>query len=321
MIVDTNTDFDFSTIIDTAKWDWTRVSIPYHLDTDRTVIMTEIVDYLTENYGEINQGWNYEDLPDNASWERVKQFYVGTRKAFTIGRGREHVGNFIQIEATGSMDNILARKVIDRIARIKRPDTEKKGLNYHPFEVRGTRSDSCIDLCGDSELFNTLTGFFNAFCTERKISCVPDGRGWHDPSFSRTMYYGSRNSDFYMRIYEKGFEQKEKGVKDADLTWVRIEVEVKFKKPLQRLAVGKWTSPSLAFQLGWIKKAFSDLLVSDILGASVPTSYKPITDTEKTILNMFKRSRKALKLLAMQSPSKADFIDTILKEIEYDFEK
>lgn len=322
MIVDTNSDFDFSTILDTAKWDWTRVSIPYHVDSDRSLIMNIIADHLTQTYGEIGFAWKLEHLPDCGGWENKRQFYVGNRKVFTVGRGKEHIGKFVQIEATGTMDHLLARAIIGKIAAVKRPDAEKKGIESNVFDIRATRSDSCIDLCGDPELFNTLTGFFNAFCAARspRIDCVPDGKGWLDPTKSRTMVYGSRNSDYYIRIYEKGLEQKEKGVEGADPTWIRIEVEVKFKKADQRRAVARWNNPSYAFHLGWIKKAFSDLLVTDVLGVSVPTSYKPITDTEKTILNMFKRSRKALKLLAMQSPSKDEFLNAILKEIEYEFE-
>lgn len=322
MIVSTNSDFDFSTILDTAKWDWTRASITYQHDEDRAVILGEIVQFMKDNYGdpelhEVN--WSHESLPDNSNYENVKLFKNGTQDLFTVSRGRSHIGKFIQVEASGSRASI-GRKIIKRIADIKRPDADKKGIKSHPFEVRVTRSDSCIDLCGDPELFDTLIGFFDAFCKENNIVCEPRGHGWHNPSKGRTMYYGSKSSDYYLRIYQKGHEQRDRGVEDADLTWVRIEVQVQYKATLQRLAVGAWDSPSSGFQVGWIKKAFSNLLMTDILGVYMPSSYKPQTDTERSIYNMFKRSRKALRLLAMQYDTQEDFAKKILQEIDYSYD-
>lgn len=319
MIVDTNTDFDFSNILDTAKWDWTRVSIPYHVESDKALIMGIIVDHLTQLYGDHGIGWRAEYLPDCGGWQKKRLFLVGARKLFTYASGKEQVGDFVQIEATGTMDHDLARQIIDKIANVKRPSAEDKGIESNVFDVRSTRSDSCIDLCGDPALFDTLTGFFNSFCAP-KIACVPDGEGWHNPVKGRTMVYGSTKSDYYMRIYEKGHEQRDKGIIDSDLTWIRIEVQVQYSKASQRRTVAKWKHPSYAFRLGWISRAFSALLMTDLLGVSVPSSYKPVTDDQKSILNMFKRSRKALILLAMSSHSKDEFADAILKEIEYSFE-
>lgn len=311
MIVNTNSDFDFQNLIETAKWDWLRASIVYETDDDRTAIMQEIINYLIENYGDPaldDVSWWHEDLPDNSNYEKVKQFGIGTQKLFTVSRGRPHVGKFVQIDSSGSRASI-GRKIIDRISK------------KLPYEVRATRSDSAIDLAGDPELFNTLTGFFNAYCKKHKIAPEPRGLGWHNPEKGRTMYYGSKSSDYYLRIYEKGHEQRDSGVEDADLTWVRIEVQVQYKQSLQRLAVARWPLPSYGFRIGWIKKAFNDLLMTDLLSASIPSSYKPQTDTEKSIYNMFKRAKKALRLLAMDSPSEQEFTRKILDEINYSFDE
>lgn len=310
MIVDTNTDFDFTTIIDTATWDWLRASISYTNPDHRTDIMQCIIKFMTENYGDPSTSgckWNHVQIADNANYEKVIQFYVGTDRLFTVARGREHVGKFILLEATGSRASI-GRKLLDRISKIPATDCYV------------TRSDSAIDLSGDPELFNTITGFFNAFAKDNNISAEPRGYGWHDPTRGRTMYYGSTSSDYFIRIYEKGHEQRDKGVQDADLTWIRIEVQTQYKKRKQRSVVASWNKPSIPFSVGWVHKVMQNILMADIIKTSVPTAYKPQTDTERTILMMFKRSRKALRILAENSQDKEQFLQTILQEIEYDFD-
>lgn len=51
----------------------------------------------------------------------------------------------------------------------------------------------------------------------------------------RTLYLGSRQSPNYLRIYEKGHEQRQKGlIPDASENWVRVEFELKPKSKKAR---------------------------------------------------------------------------------------
>jgi|TARA_B100000530_G_scaffold225091_1_gene145125 hypothetical protein len=51
-----------------------------------------------------------------------------------------------------------------------------------------------------------------------------------DPEAGRTYYLGAAASNVMLRVYEKGREQRAKGVKDAPLDWVRTELQVRPQK-------------------------------------------------------------------------------------------
>lgn len=69
----------------------------------------------------------------------------------------------------------------------------------------------------------------------------------------RTTYFGSRSSTHFARVYEKGFEQRKKGIDpDASLNWARLEIEIKpTKKGDARLIASTMSPDELAHSSAW----------------------------------------------------------------------
>lgn len=69
----------------------------------------------------------------------------------------------------------------------------------------------------------------------------------------RCTYVGSRTSTHFLRVYEKGHEQRQKGInQDASIHWTRAEIEVKpTKKGDARLDAASMTPDQLAFSNAW----------------------------------------------------------------------
>jgi len=70
----------------------------------------------------------------------------------------------------------------------------------------------------------------------------------------RTLYLGSRQSDAFIRLYEKGIEQQAKGNPDADPNWVRLEVQIQPRKARKRHAATLSPRELVAFSK-WINDA------------------------------------------------------------------
>lgn len=88
--------------------------------------------------------------------------------------------------------------------------------------ARATRVDSAIDLRGDFNKIVTRVreaAFANYGVRPLKAySFIDEGQG-------RTCYFGSRKSSALVRVYEKGLEQRSKGLSNAPLDWVRVELQ------------------------------------------------------------------------------------------------
>jgi len=94
------------------------------------------------------------------------------------------------------------------------------------FCTRINRLDACVDIDApgafDSAQAHARASVLNLTGNRPKI----DQRGdWQDPDSGRTLYVGSRDS-VLLRIYEKGKQLRQvKGIADASLDLVRVEVE------------------------------------------------------------------------------------------------
>lgn len=91
-----------------------------------------------------------------------------------------------------------------------------------------TRVDSALDF-DEPGIFERLYHDALTFADERglKVSMAGD---WHRAKDGRTLYVGSMSSAVFVRIYEKGLEMRSKGVEDAPLDWVRVELSAKPQK-------------------------------------------------------------------------------------------
>jgi hypothetical protein len=124
------------------------------------------------------------------------------------------------------------------------------GSNPHPFvEVKGsaaalvcgflrarynhrpTRIDVAEDLRGP-HLFRRLLRLSKRIAKAYGLRWEPDG-DWSTPDAGRTIYLGSRKSQVFVRIYEKGLKYAHDlglPVTDELREWVRVEVEFKPQK-------------------------------------------------------------------------------------------
>lgn len=100
--------------------------------------------------------------------------------------------------------------------------------------ARATRVDSAVDMRGDFyEIADKVSkaAFANYGVRPLKAhSYIDEGKG-------RTYYFGSRKSAALVRVYEKGLEQRSKGLTDAPLDWVRVELQWRPSKHSKELAM------------------------------------------------------------------------------------
>ena len=116
-----------------------------------------------------------------------------------------------------------------------------------------------------------------------------------DPSqkAGRTMYYGSKHSDIRIRVYEKGLEQRGKGVPDdmAPENWIRVELQSRPRKARKKFAASM-TEAELFGLSKWSLKA-----AEAVLGVTVPftpdTSMRETT-TERAIRHMIDQYGSAI---------------------------
>lgn len=79
--------------------------------------------------------------------------------------------------------------------------------------------------------FDDLYEYLKTFAKRKGLSTSYYGD--FDRKKGRTYYVGSSKSACYLRVYEKGFEQRSKGWKDAPLDWVRIEFQMRPDKAIR----------------------------------------------------------------------------------------
>lgn len=120
----------------------------------------------------------------------------------------------------------------------------------------------------------------------------------------RTMYYGSKDSDIRIRVYEKGLEQRGKGVPDdmAPEGWIRVELQSRPRKARKKQAASM-TEAELFGLSKWSLKA-----AEAVLGVTVPytpdTSMRETT-TERAIRHMIDQYGSAIGRFVDQYGRKA----------------
>lgn len=95
-------------------------------------------------------------------------------------------------------------------------------------EHRVSRVDVAMDFQEGPDFFNNMAEWLIDYAKNAskplKITYAGD---WANGLEGRTLYIGSRKSAVFIRLYEKGFEQLQKGNAEAPIDWVRFEAEIK----------------------------------------------------------------------------------------------
>lgn len=118
---------------------------------------------------------------------------------------------------------------------------------------RCTRVDAAEDW-DEPGLYDRMAGEFIRIAKKRGLAL--DFMGDWERGIARTLYVGTQQSTVQVCLYEKGYEQ---GC-GASLKWVRLEVRVRPEKRPQRVEVGAWDDPQLAFgAAGWLREVLGNL--------------------------------------------------------------
>lgn len=188
----------------------------------------------------------------------------------------------------------LHREYADKLAPVLR------GLGAH--EV--TRADACMDWV-EERFFDVLSGFLMDFAKSRglRISQVGDWvRGQ-----SRTLYIGSRQSPYMIRLYEKGWKE------GADPNWVRLEAEVKPKGFSARRQAAGMSAEELLWASKWGAAALEGFGWAPMLSKSIGGVYRP-TDDERSRRALRKQYGAIMKRWYDETGDAAAFVAELLAE-------
>lgn len=176
------------------------------------------------------------------------------------------------------------------------------------FDHSPTRLDACLDWTEEG-LFDSLSNALRQFGLKKRIKLGFAG-DW-ERNVGRTLYLGGKQSIVQICLYEKGAEQRAKGVAGAPLDWVRLEVRVGNMKRRQRDRIAHWDHASNLFSVGWMPEACEAIGLEALESISLGTSYSKSTD-ERAFLALLNQYGPLLKRLAGES---SDGWDTPLKRL------
>lgn len=168
------------------------------------------------------------------------------------------------------------------------------------FSHQPTRIDHAIDLRAKG-LFDRIHGYAVALCKEFGLAGSPAG-DWVTVDGGRTYYVGSRASQVYVRIYEKGLKYaRDLGIPVTDelRDWVRVELEF---KPQNKLARGLATK--IDGRQMWGSTAWTEKLATEVLGIeaeAVTIRERRESDTERALRFMGSQYAKHLRKLFDQN--------------------
>lgn len=141
--------------------------------------------------------------------------------------------------------------------------------------------------------------------------------GDHYQLQGRTSYFGSRTSTHFVRVYEKGYEQRSKGIiPDASLTWSRLEMECKpAKKGDARKQAATLSPDQIAHSSPWTSQIAS--AVGSSCGEGVRlTAQRVNSDFINTMYHMAKQYgpgiRKAIRTGEVTSQEMLEFFRTAI---------
>ena len=132
------------------------------------------------------------------------------------------------------------------------------------YRHRPTRIDHAVDRRGP-DLFEHLHTYAKSLCKQHGLK-LGYGGDWNLTDAGRTVYIGSRKSQVFVRIYEKGLEYAAAlGLPvTSDLRdWVRIEIEFKPQTEAARLLAPVIEGPQL-----WGSTVWANQLANEVLSMS-----------------------------------------------------
>lgn len=156
------------------------------------------------------------------------------------------------VECTGRASQTLARYL-------------REGIPHRP-----TRIDHAVDLQA-AGLFHRLNRYSRRLAKQHRLKWVPKG-DWVTPDAGRTVELGSRSSQVFVRIYEKGLEYANKQgvyITDELRNWVRIEIEFKPQTQAAKTLALSVEGPQLWGSTSWTDQLAREVLSMDTQPVSI----------------------------------------------------
>lgn len=227
--------------------------------------------------------------------------YQGYTHSIKLTRGMRN----ILLIAYGGNDGVHIRcsgEDSEIVARIMR-------AHYVTHKV--SRIDSCMDF-EEENLFNTMAKEMMDFANAKKpqplkISMAGD---WSNGK-GRTLYIGSRQSQIFIRLYEKGYETSSKlGIEVERPDWVRLEVEYKPQKEKPRRFAQSF-KPDDIFRLSYLPDLMGYMNIE--VGDAITTYNKTYSDEQRAWTFLL---RQYGRTIANRVKSEGGSFENVFKEIE-----
>jgi hypothetical protein len=186
------------------------------------------------------------------------------------------------------------REFADQLAPVLR------GIGEHEL----VRADSCLDVI-EERFFDVLSGYLIEFATLQGLRLHYMG-DWARGK-NRTLYVGSRQSPYMLRLYEKGWKE------GGDPNWVRLESEVKPKGRTSRKRAAGMTAEELLWSSKWGAAALEGFGWEAVKSKSVGAPYRP-SDDERARLTLQKQYGQILKRWYDESADAEAFVLALLSE-------
>lgn len=180
----------------------------------------------------------------------------------------------------------------------------------HFPEHRVSRFDVALDF-DDPKAFDLLVsmGLDIANMYGLKTNLIGDWIGKKD---GRTLYIGGMQSTHRIRIYEKGHEQRKKGV-DCSLSWVRVELVCKPERS-KRVLASKMTCPEVAFSCPWTSEFYNLIFDSSCQGIKL-TSMRKKTPVILSLEAMFHQYASVLHTAVKESHISKESILSVFERV------
>lgn len=150
------------------------------------------------------------------------------------------------------------------------------------------RSDVAEDY-DEPGAFDALSALMLNVADKHRLKVTHYG-DWHRAESGRTLYVGSRQSPVFGRLYEKGLEQRSKGLSaTASPDWVRLEIEVKPKRADARKRLATFEPDQFMGCSAWTREVAQCLFQSSLEAVTGLGTIKRMTDDERALAHMVKQ--------------------------------
>lgn len=249
------------------KFDWYRAGVDDALES--------ILAVLVHNFdgGRLKDFLDIEPCRSLHNYEQTVQITNGHVVYVRVAWGG-NTGNSIYVESTGSNAPLLADCLRE----------------HYPHSHYLMRCDSALDLRGYPDSFLTIAECTGRLAEQTKI--VTENRGdWSTARKGRTLYFGSKTSDAFIRFYEKG---KQLG---GDDNWLRFEVQNQPSKMNAKMALA-YMSPFEVFSSPKVGQLILGMLGLDPKVIAIQSEERERTDKDRALMHMLKQYSNTLAYFA-----------------------